>query len=98
MFVLGNLFIALAQLLQTVFTLYTWVIIARVLVSWVNPDPFNPIVRFLMRMADPYLDLFRRVIPPIGFLDISPIIALLVLSAFSHFAVQSLMDLGMRLR
>ena len=98
MFVIGNLFTALAQLVNTVFTLYWWMIIARVLISWVSPDPFNPIVRFLVRASDPLLEPFRRIIPPLGFVDISPMVALLVLSAAQHFLVRTLLDIGMRLR
>ena len=98
MFVLGNLFSALAHLLNTAFTIYWWMLIIRVLMSWVSPDPFNPIVRFLTRATDPVLEPFRRIIPPIGFVDISPMVALLVLHAARIFLVKTLFDIGMRLR
>ena len=98
MFVMGNLISALAQLINTVLTIYTWVLIIRVLITWVSPDPFNPVVQFLARATDPVLEPLRRIIPPIGFLDITPIIALLLLQAVQHFLVRTLVDLSLRLR
>lgn len=98
MFVLGNLLSTLAQVVQTVATVYAWLIIIRILVSWVSPDPFNPVVIFLNRVTEPWLALFRRVIPPIGMLDLSPIVALLVLQAAQHFLVKTLFDLSLRMR
>lgn len=98
MFVLGNLIAAMANLLEAAFTILKWLVIVRVLIGWVSPDPFNPIVRFLTKATDPILGLFRRIIPPIGFLDISPVVALLVLQALQIFVVKTLMDFSLRLR
>ena len=98
MFVVGNLLAAIAQLLDAGFTIATWLVIIRVLLSWVNPDPFNPIVQFLMRTTDPILEPLRRVIPPIGFIDITPVVALLLMKALQVFLVKTLMDLSLRLR
>ena len=98
MFVMGNLISALAQLVNTALTIYTWVLIIRVLITWVSPDPFNPVVQFLNRATDPVLEPIRRIIPPIGFLDITPLIALLLLQAVQHFLVRTLVDLSLRLR
>ena len=97
MFILANLFAALAQLAQVVFQIYWLLIIVRVLISWVNPDPFNPIVQGLSRLTDPILEPLRRVIPTIGPIDISPLAALLILQATRYFLVQTLMDLSVRL-
>ena len=97
MFVLGNLLASLAQLVQVVFQIYWLLIVARVLISWVNPDAFNPIVQGLARVTDPVLEPLRRVIPSIGPIDISPIVALLLLQASKYFLVQTLMDLSVRL-
>ena len=97
MFVLANLLSALAQLLQMVFQVYTLILIVRVLVSWVNPDPFNPVMQFLNRATDPVLEPLRRVIPPIGPFDLSPLVALLLLQALQHFLVRTLWDLSVRL-
>lgn len=98
MFVLGNFVSAAAQLLDAALTVYTWIVIARVLISWVSPDPFNPIVQFLMRVTDPFLEKFRRLIPPLGMIDLSPVVAILVLQALQHFLVRTLLDLSLRLR
>lgn len=71
-----NIFILLAQLLQ----LYTFVIFARILLTWIpNLDPYHPAVQFLAQITDPVLEPARRIIPPIGMIDISPIVVLLVL-------------------
>ncbi|MBI1952610.1 MAG: YggT family protein [Candidatus Omnitrophica bacterium] len=95
---MGNLFSTAAYVVNTGLTIYTWMVILRVLVSWVSPDPFNPIVVFLGRTTEPFLALFRRVIPPIGMIDLSPVVALLVLQAAQHFLVRTLLDLSLRLR
>jgi len=97
MFVLGNLLSALAQLLQMVFQIYTLILIVRVLITWVNPDPFNPVVQFLARVTDPVLEPLRRVIPSIGPFDLSPLVALLLLQALQHFLIRTLWDLSVRL-
>ncbi len=98
MFVMGNFVAAVADLLNSLLTIYSWAILIRVLLSWVSPDPFNPIVQFLVRVTDPYLELFRRIIPPIGMMDISPIIALVVLNVAQRFLVKTLLDWSMTLR
>ncbi|MCM8812042.1 MAG: YggT family protein [Candidatus Omnitrophica bacterium] len=98
MFVIGNLFTALAQILNGALTIYTWIIIFRVLASWVNPDPFNSVVQFLHKATDPVLEPARRIIPPIGMIDISPIVVLLLLQGVQHFLVRTLLDMGMRMR
>ena len=98
MFVLSNLVAALAQLLSACFTIYTWILVIRVLITWVSPDPFNPIVQFLIKATDPVLEPLRKVIPPIGPLDISPVVAMLVLQALQHFVVRTLGDIALRLR
>lgn len=99
MFVVGNLLSAVADLLNGLFTIYGWAILIRVLLTWVSPDPFNPVVQFLNQVTDPYLNIFRRVIPPIGPIDISPIIAMMVLHyLLQPFLVRTLLDLSLRLR
>ena len=97
MFVMGNVLQALAIILDYVLWLYMWVIIARALISWVNPDPWNPIVQFLQRVTEPVLYPIRR---RMGFamgLDLSPIIALLVIIFLQVALVQSLKDLAYRM-
>ena len=98
MFVAGNFVEALAQVLNTLITVYIWIIIIRVLISWVSPDPFNPLVQFLVRATDPVLEPARRIIPTIGPLDISPMIVLLLLQVIQHFLIRTLFDIAIRLR
>lgn len=81
MIALANLFNAIALLIDSVLLFLVVVVVLRVIVSWVNADPFNPIVRFLSASTDPFLQPIRRYVRPIGgVLDITPIILLLLLT------------------
>jgi YggT family protein len=98
-FVVGNLVEALAALLHLVLNVYIWVLIARAIISWVNPDPFNPIVRFLYRITEPVLRPVRNLLPLRGLgLDLSPMIVLLIIYVLDRFLVSSLLDLASTLR
>ena len=71
----------LAEVVDLVIQIYTYIVIARALVSWVNPDPYNPIVRFLHQATEPVLYRIRRTIPSVfGGFDLSPIILLVGLT------------------
>ncbi|MBW2579818.1 MAG: YggT family protein [Deltaproteobacteria bacterium] len=95
MFVLGNLLDAVASILSLVLNLYMWIIIARAVISWVNPDPYNPIVRFLYSITDPVLLAIRRRLPlSFGGMDFSPIVVILVIIFLQKFLVASLHDLA----
>lgn len=98
MFIVGNFLIAFARLAEILITILYWLILIRALISWVNPDPFNPIVQFLYRATDPILTPIRRVVPPLGPFDISPIVAFLILYFLNLFLIPSLVGLGMRLK
>jgi YggT family protein len=99
MFVFSNLVLAVARLLELVLWAYFWIIIARAVLSWVNPDPFNPIVRFLYRVTEPVLRPIRRRLPTMGMgLDLSPMIVILVIYFLQAFLVESLRDLAVSLR
>ena len=99
MFVLANLIMALAKILSIVLTLYMWVIIIRAIISWVNPDPFNPIVRILYQITEPVLWRIRRLIPlNFGGIDFSPIILILVIIFLQNFLVNSLIELAIHLK
>ena len=100
MFVLANFLIAASQVLGMVITLYIYVIIARAIISWVNPDPYNPIVRFLYNVTEPVLYRVRRTFPfaYAGGLDLSPMIVLLGLYFLQIFLVQSVRDFAYTLR
>lgn len=95
MFILGNFLLGLAKILQIGLTVYMWIIIAQAVLSWVNPDPYNPIVRFIRQVTDPVLFQIRRRIPTVfGGIDFSPIIVLLAIIFLQEFLVKSLMQLG----
>ena len=96
MFVMSNVLQGLATVLDTVLWLYMWVIIARALISWVNPDPWNPIVQFLERVTEPVLAPIRRWIGWRMGIDLSPIIAILIISFLQIAVVKTLSDLAHR--
>lgn len=93
----GNFIGAIAEVLDIILNIYMWIIVARAIISWVSPSPYNPIVQFLNRATEPVLRYARRIIPPIGgTLDLSPIIVLLVIVFLRKFLVQSLIDLSLQ--
>jgi YggT family protein len=99
MFLAANLIQALANLISLVLDIYFWIIIARAVLSWVNPDPFNPIVRFLYRVTEPVLRPIRRRLPTLQMgLDLSPMLVLLAIYFLKAFLVESLRDLSLSLR
>ena len=80
-------------------TVYMWIVIIRALISWVNPDPYNPIVRFLVSATEPVLRPIRRLVPTyrIG-IDLSPLIVILAIYFLNFFLVRTLIDLSYRIR
>jgi YggT family protein len=99
MFLATNLILALANLIYLVLEAYFWIIIARAVLSWVNPDPFNPIVRFLYRVTEPVLRPIRRRLPTMSMgLDLSPMVVILAIYFLKSFLVESLRDLALSLR
>jgi YggT family protein len=98
MFVLGNLLVAIAGVLSFALNLYLYIVIARALVSWVNPDPYNPIVRFLYASTEPVLYRVRMALPfYTGGIDFSPLVTLVAIYFLRGFLVQTLYDLASRL-
>ena len=97
MFVLSNFFIAVAGVLNLVLTLYLWILIGRALLSWVNPDPRNPIVRFLHNATEPILYPVRRLLPYMGGVDLSPLVVIAGIYFLQIFLVGSLRDLAIRM-
>lgn len=99
MFVLSNFLLAVAQVLSWVLTIYMWIIIGRAILSWVNPDPYNPIVRFLYNATEPLLQRVRRALPfSAGGIDFSPLVVLGGILFLQSFLVGSLYDLAQSLR
>ena len=98
MFVFGNFLAGLAQVLDLALNLYFWIILARAVLSWVNPDPYNPIVRFLHRATEPVLSWVRRRLPTtFGGIDLTPMVVILVIFFLRSFLVRSLMDVAARM-
>jgi YggT family protein len=100
MFVLSNFLVAAARILDIILTILYWLILIRALISWVNPDPYNPIVQFLYKTTEPILYPIRKVLP-LGLrfgIDISPIIAFLAIMFLKSFLIRTLLDLAIRLR
>lgn len=94
MFVVENLIVALAKIIDLALTVYIWIIIARALISWVNPDPYNPIVTFLYRATEPVLAPVRRLIPIRGLgIDIAPIIVIMIIYFLQMFLVKTMMQM-----
>jgi YggT family protein len=97
MFVMGNVLVGLATVLDYALSLYMWIIIARALISWVNPDPWNPIVQFLDRATEPVLSPIRRRLGWRMGVDLSPLVAIMAVTFLQFAVVQSLKDLALRM-
>ncbi|MEW6543519.1 MAG: YggT family protein [Nitrospirota bacterium] len=97
MFIAGNVLEGLARVADWVLTIYMWVIIARALISWVNPDPWNPIVRFLEQATEPVLAPIRRLLGWRMGVDLSPVVAILVIIFLQYALVQSLFEMAARM-
>lgn len=92
MFVFGIALEQIARLIGLVAQLYTFALIGRVICSWVNADPYHPVVRFLIIVTEPVLARIRRVIPPISGLDFSILVALVVVQiGIQGFLVRALL-------
>jgi YggT family protein len=98
MFVFGDLIIAVAKIADTLLEIYKWVIIIAALISWVNPDPYNPIVRFLYSVTEPVFRPIRRLIGyRLGPIDISPIVVILAIIFIQSFLIRTLIKVGYNL-
>jgi YggT family protein len=99
MFIFANLLTAIAQILNIVLSIYMWIIIIAALISWVNPDPYNPIVRFLYAVTEPVLRQVRRLFR-LGFagIDISPMIVILIILFIKRFLITSLIEMALKMK
>jgi len=107
MFVAGNFIEAIARIIDIGLTIYMWMIIIRAVLSWVNPDPYNPIVMFLYRSTEPVLYRIYRSTEPVLYrirrwiplgntgIDLSPIIVILIIIFLQSFLVKSLLQLSL---
>lgn len=90
MFILANFIKAVAVVLDMALTLYLFVVIARAILSWVSPDPYNPIVRFIHNATEPVLSAVRSKIPYMGGIDLSPLVVIAAIYFVRIFVVNSL--------
>ncbi len=95
---MDNIIIGITKVLEIVLEIYMWVIIIRALISWVNPDPYNPIVQVLTKMTEPVLRPIRKLVPPykVG-IDFSPLIAVLIIIFLQYALIKNLYRLAARL-
>ena len=95
MFMISNFLFALAKLVDFALSAYMWIIIGRAILSWVNPDPYNPIVRFLHEVTEPVLSRIRRLVPAFaGGIDFSPVILILSIIFLQSFLVPTLKQMA----
>ena len=98
MFIIGYFLSALATVILWVLNIYLWIIIARAVLSWVNPDPYNQIVRFIYNVTEPVLYRIRALLPlNFGGIDLSPIVVILGITFLRVFLVNSLLTIAQRL-
>lgn len=91
MFVAGNFLSALAAVLNMILDFYWWVVVIAALLSWVNPDPYNPIVQFFRKVTEPVLYPIRRAMGGFGLgIDLSPLVVLAIIYFLQIFVVASL--------
>lgn len=80
---------AVFQVLHAILSIYFWIVIGRAIVSWVNPDPYNPIVRFLHNATEPVFERIRRVLPlQFGGMDFTPVVILIVIGIVQNVLAQ----------
>jgi YggT family protein len=97
-FVLTNFLLAVAEIVNAILSIYWWIVIAAAVLSWVNPDPYNPIVRFLRAATEPVMARIRRVIPLFfGGIDFTPIVVLLLIQFLQMFLVPTLRQIAVRM-
>jgi len=98
MYVIGYLLMAFAKLFNLILSVFMWIVIARAVLSWVSPDPYNPIVRFIHNVTEPVLYRIRKFIPAsFGGIDFSPIIVFLGIIFLKEFLVNSLYKIASNL-
>ena len=99
MFVAGNFLSAVATVLDIALEFYKWVVIIAALLSWVNPDPYNPIVQFLRKLTEPVLYPIRRAMGGYGLgIDLSPLVVIIVIIFLQSFLVRSLRQAALQLQ
>ncbi|MEK6194423.1 MAG: YggT family protein [Deltaproteobacteria bacterium] len=96
MYIIGYFIMAVAKVMDVILIAYMWVVVARAVLSWVNPDPFNPIVRFIHNVTEPVLYQVRTRIPVnFGGMDLAPIVVFAVIIFLRTFVVNSLNQMAL---
>lgn len=91
MFIIANFLNSIATLIDFILSAYMWIIVGRAIISWVNADPYNPIVRFLHDVTDPLLNRMRRYLPMAGGgIDFSPMVLILIILFLQSFLVPTI--------
>ncbi|MGL4722761.1 MAG: YggT family protein [Desulfovibrionaceae bacterium] len=100
MIFLGNILQGIAEVLSMISSLYVWILIISAILSWIQPDPYNPIVRILRNLTEPLLYRVRKIIPfaYINGIDLSPFILILIIQLFKSIIVQSIFEYAIRLK
>jgi len=99
MLIFGNLLLTVAEIVNMLLSVYYWVVIVAALISWVNPDPYNPVVRFLRTVTEPVFRPIRRLIGyRLGPIDISPIVVILAILFIQKFLVRSVIEIGYKIK
>lgn len=98
MFLIANLLLALARISDILLTVYMWIIIISALISWVNPDPYNPIVKFLRSITEPVLRPVRRRVGMSMGIDFSPMVIILIILFIKYFLINSLIEFAYKLK
>jgi YggT family protein len=98
MFILSNFINSLATIVDIVLTIYIWILVIRAILSWVNPDPYNPIVRFLYNITEPLMYRVRRILPlQFGGIDLTPMVIIIAIIFLRSFIVPTLHQLAYRI-
>lgn len=97
MAILGYFLTSIAGILHIVLNFLSFMLIAKAILSWVSPDPYNPIVQFINMACEPIISQIRRFVPPLGMLDLSVLIALLLVFFLDNFFVGVINHYGLRL-
>ncbi|MBN1155955.1 YggT family protein [candidate division KSB1 bacterium] len=98
MFIIANFILMLARLIDIGISLYIIALIGRVVLSWINYNPNNQIFRFLVQITEPVLKKIRRYLPPMGGLDLSPMVLMLILYIIEGFIVSTLREFALFIR
>lgn len=95
MIILSNFLMAIGMVLNTILNIYFWVVVANAVLTWVNPDPYNPIVRFLRNLTEPVYYRVRRILPlSFGGMDFTPLVVLLAIQFLQVFLVNTLYQMA----